>query len=159
MGVVALEGAPYLVLVYVHVVAAIVWLGTGFSFHHRFAVLRRSGDNATLIALGREAEALGPRLFAPASGVVLLMGILMVAFGPYGAEVWIWLALAGFALTFATGLSFIGPASARVAEAAERDGVDAPTTVAAIRRLTVISRLDYLVLMLIVLDMVFKPGA
>ncbi|HEX6130926.1 MAG TPA: hypothetical protein VF044_04295, partial [Actinomycetota bacterium] len=60
MGVVALEGAPYLVLVYVHVVAAIVWLGTGFSFHYRLAVLRRSGDNAALITLGREADALGP---------------------------------------------------------------------------------------------------
>lgn len=159
MGVVALEGAPYLILVYVHVFASIVWLGAAFYLHYRFAVLRRAGDNAGMIALGKETESLGPKLFAPASGVVLLMGILMVALGPYGADLWIWLALAGFAVTFSMGFFVLGPAGGRVAEAAESRGPDDPATSAALRRLVVLSRLDYLVLMLIVLDMVFKPGA
>ena len=86
MGIVALDGTPYLILVYLHIFAAMVWLGGGFYFHYRFTTLRRANDVASMVAVGREVEHVGNTVFAPAAGIVLLMGVLMVAFGPYAFD-------------------------------------------------------------------------
>ena len=120
-------------------------------------MLRRANDVASMVAVGREVEAVGNRVFAPAAGIVLLMGILMVAFGPYGFELWIALALIGFAITFANGMFFIGPTSAKVAAAVEENGIGSPEVAARMDRLLAISRIDYIVLLLILAGMVFKP--
>ena len=111
-----------------------------------------------MVAVGKEVEATGNKVFAPASGIVLLMGIAMVAFGPYGFDLWIVLALIGFVVTFLTGILFIEPTSSKVAAAVEAEGVDPPEVAAQMDRLLTIARIDYVVLLLIVLDMVFKPG-
>jgi len=154
-----LDDDLYRILVFLHVVAAMFWIGGGFYFHYKFTMLRRAQDNAAILALGQEVEQVGNRIFIPASGVVLLMGILMVAFGPYGLELWIWLALAGYVVTFLTGALFIGPTSGRLAKAAEQLGPDAPEVASQRDRLITIARIDFVVLLLIVLDMVYKPGA
>lgn len=111
-----------------------------------------------MVAVGREVEHVGNRVFAPAAGIVLLMGILMVAFGDYGFDLWIVLALIGYAVTFATGMLFIGPTSSKVAGAVQEKGIDAPEVAAQMDRLLLIARIDYVVLLLILADMVFKPG-
>jgi len=158
VGIVAVDGTPYLILVYLHIIAAMVWLGGGFYFHYRFTMLRRANDVASMVAVGKEVEATGNKVFAPASGIVLVMGIAMVAFGPYGFDLWIVLALIGFVVTFLTGILFIGPTSSKVAAAVEAEGIDSPEVAAQMDRLLTIARIDYVVLLLIVLDMVFKPG-
>ena len=158
MDIVALDGTPYRILLYLHIFAATVWLGGGFYFHYKFTTLRRANDVASMVAVGREVEHVGNRVFAPAAGIVLLMGILMVAFGDYGFDLWIVLALIGYAVTFATGLLFIGPTSSKVAEAVQEKGIDAPEVAAQMDRLLLIARIDYVVLLLILADMVFKPG-
>jgi hypothetical protein len=158
VGIVALDGTPYLVLVYLHIFAAMVWLGGGAYFHYKFTMLRRAHDVAGMVATGREAEVAGNKVFAPAAGVVLLMGALMVGFGPYGFDLWIALALVGYAVTFATGMFFIGPTAAKVAAAVEEKGMDSPEVASQMSRLLTIARIDYVVLLLILADMVFKPG-
>jgi uncharacterized membrane protein len=158
VGIVALEGNPYLALVFLHIFAAIVWLGGGAYFHYKFTVLRHTNDVPAMVAVGREVEVVGNRVFAPAAGVVLLVGILLVAFGPYGFDLWIVLALIGYVVTFATGMFFIGPTSAKVAAAVEANGMDSPEVAAQMNRLLTIARVDYVVLLLILADMVFKPG-
>jgi uncharacterized membrane protein len=160
VGIVAeLTGTPYLILVYLHIFAAAVWIGGSFYFHYKLTLLRRANDVAGMVATGRETEIVGTKLFAPAAGIVLLMGILMVAFGPWGFDLWIVLALIGYAVTFATGMFFIGPTATKVATAVEEKGIDSPEVASQMGRLMTIARLDYLVLLLILLDMVFKPGA
>lgn len=154
-----LQGTPYKILVFLHIFAAAIWLGGGFYFQYRFSQLRRAQDTPAMVVFGREAEAAGQKLFAPAAGTVLLMGILLVAFGPYPFELWIALALLGFAVTFLTGLLFLGPTAAKVATAVEERGIDAPEVKSQMERLLMISRVDYAVLVLILLDMVFKPGS
>jgi uncharacterized membrane protein len=156
---VTLGETPYLILVYLHIFAAMVWIGGGFYFHYKFTVLRHAKDVAAMVAVGKETEAVGNKIFAPAAGIVLVMGILMVAFGPYGFDLWIVLALVGYAVTFSTGVFFLGPTAGKVAAAVEEDGMESPEVAAQLDRLLTIARIDYLVLLLIVADMVFKPGA
>jgi hypothetical protein len=71
---------------------------------------------------------------------------------------WIVLGLIGFAATFVTGLFLIKPASERIGAAMEREGGRlTPRLRADIRRLIVTSRVDYVVLTLVIFDMVAKP--
>ena len=94
----------------------------------------------------------------PASIVVLLAGIAMVWYGPYSFELWIVLALVGIVVTSLTGALYLGPQGGKFARLAEERGVDDPEVTASRDRLIMVSRIDYAVLVLIVLDMVFKPG-
>lgn len=94
----------------------------------------------------------------PMSIVVLLAGIAMVWYGPYTFELWIALALIGFVVTVLTGALFLGPQGGKFARMAEERGLDDPQVIAGRDRLIAVSRIDYAVLVLIVLDMVFKPG-
>jgi hypothetical protein len=91
--------------------------------------------------------------------VVLLAGITLVWYGPFSFELWIALALAGIVATSLVGALYLGPTGGKLAKLAEERGFDDPGVIAMRDRLILISRLDYALLVLIVLDMVFKPGA
>ncbi len=65
----------------------------------------------------------------------------------------------GYAATFVTGMFFIRPTAEKLAAAAASEGPTSPTTQALIARIFAISRVDQVVLLLVILDMVFKPGA
>ncbi len=148
----------YLGIVFIHVFAAMVWVGGAFFFQVKIAQLRKADDTVGFLALGRDAERIGQRVFMPASVVVLLAGIATVWYGPYAFDLWILLALVGIAATALTGSLFLGPQGGKVAALAEEKGANDPQVAVARDRLITVSRIDYLVLVLIVLDMVFKPG-
>lgn len=149
----------YLTIVFIHVFASMVWVGGGFFFQVKITQLRRADDTAGFLQVGRDAERIGQRVFMPASVIVLLSGIVMVWYGTYAFTLWIVLALVGIAITALTGALYLGPQGGKFAALAEERGVDDQQIVAARDRLILASRIDFLVLAFIVLDMVFKPGA
>ena len=58
-----------------------------------------------------------------------------------------------------TGAGFLGPESARLGKlSAERDPAD-PEIQQRIKRIFLVSRIDLVVLIVVVADMVFKPGS
>ncbi|MET0801590.1 MAG: hypothetical protein ABWZ53_10530 [Actinomycetota bacterium] len=65
-------------IVFLHVFAAIIWVGDAFFFQVQAAQFKGANDNAGFLQLGRDAEHIGQRLFMPMSIVVLLAGIAMV---------------------------------------------------------------------------------
>jgi uncharacterized membrane protein len=149
----------YKAIVFVHVFAAIVWVGGAFFFQVKIAQFKRANDNAGFLQLGKDAEHIGQRLFMPASVIVLASGIAMVWYGPFAFELWITLALVGIVATALTGSLYLGPTGGKLARLAEEKGLDDPGVTAMRDRLVTVSRVDYAVLVLVVLDMVFKPGA
>jgi len=148
----------YKAIVFVHVFAAIVWVGGAFFFQVKIAQFKRANDNAGFLQLGKDADHIGQRLFMPASIVVLASGIAMVWYGPFAFELWITLALIGIVATALTGSLYLGPTGGKIAKLAEEKGLDDPGLMAMRDRLVTVSRVDYAVLVLVVLDMVFKPG-
>ena len=58
-----------------------------------------------------------------------------------------------------TGATYLGPTGGKLARMAEERGFDDPVFIAKRDQLITVSRIDYAVLVLVVLDMVFKPGA
>ena len=125
----------YLGIVFIHIFAAIIWVGGAFTFQLRIAQLRKANDTAGFLQLGQDAERTGQRVFMPASIVVLLAGIAMVWYGPYSFKLWIALALVGIVVTSLVGALYLGPQGGKFAKLAQERGVEDPDVVAARDRL------------------------
>ena len=149
----------YDLLVFLHVSAAIVWIGSGFFMQVIVTMADRARDDDTYASLLRYNEVLGLRLFLPSSLATFVFGLLVVADGPWTLDMlWIVLALIGFAGTFLTGVLVLKPGGERLAEMLRSDGGTlGPETLHQARRLLTLARLDYVVLVAVVFDMVLKP--
>ncbi len=142
----------------VHVTGAVFWVGGGILLTVLGVRAEMSSDPTEIVTLARWAGWVGERLFAPASGIVFAMGIAMMININWGwGKFWVVVGLIGFASTFVTGIAFLSPQSKRVHELSETKGATAPETIAAIKRILLISRIDIGVLLIVVADMVTKP--
>ncbi len=151
----------YDLLKYLHILAAILWVGSGLYFQYQATRLNRIGDPERTAQFTKDIEYAGQRLLMPASIVVVVVGIIMVVYTP-GLEftdTWIALGLAGAVVTAITGAVFIGPTAGKIGKAIESEGAASPNVAALTRRIFLISRVDQVVLLLVIADMVFKPGA
>ena len=147
-------------LKYVHILAAMTWLGTSIYLQFTATRLAKANDPERMATFAKDAEYTGTRLIMPATILLLLMGIALVAYSPVYAftYTWILLAFAGYAATFVTGAFVIGPASGKIGALLEAEGPSSAEAQALIRRIFAVSRVDLVVLLLVVADMVFKPG-
>jgi uncharacterized membrane protein len=145
-------------LEFLHVFAAMIWVG-GLVAVGVFAIQAlRSGDREVIARLVGSLGVIGPLLFAPAMVTVLGLGIWLVVdsdawdFG----QTWIWLALTLFAAAFLLGAIFQSRAaiSARQAAAAGDDA----GAVRQLRRWAWGMLLILLLLVVVTWDMVIKPG-
>lgn len=146
----------YSVLKLLHVIAAMAWLGGGLTMLAQtiFAV-RDKGEMETLRSLGA-IGAMGKRWFIPAALLTVIFGAAMTIYANLWGELWIILALAGFASTFLTGVVVLEPIGKRIAAA-----VSAGNETEALRlgRLMLrIAKFDYAVMFVVVADMVLKPA-
>jgi uncharacterized membrane protein len=144
----------------VHILAAIVWVG-GAMVSQVFAA-RALGDPRPerLVAVARDIEFVGKTMFVPASILVVIFGILMVNESPVWdiTDGWILAALVIFTASFLVGVLYLAPESGRIAKAVEEQGPDAKEVRERITRILLISRIELLFLLLLVVDMVTKPG-
>lgn len=142
---------------YIHVVAAIVWLGAGVLIQVLAARAQNTSDDDYLQKLFRDAGVLANKLFIPASLTVIAMGLLMVFDGPWNFEpLWIVLGLVGYTATFVTGAFILGPRAEKAGERAHVEGMS-PSVAAEMRSVLSLARIDTVVLFLVVAVMVIKP--
>ena len=143
----------------IHVGVAVFWVGGGLLLTALALRAQLSHDPEDLATIARQAAFAGEKLFAPAGGVVLAMGIAMVINSPeigFGMT-WVVIGLVGFAISFVTGVAVLAPRARRIVELSETLGVKAPETQAAIREILLIARVDVAVLLIVVFDMLMKP--
>jgi uncharacterized membrane protein len=146
-------------LLFFHIAAAIVWLGGGVAIQVLAIRANRTDDTARMVTIAHEAEWFGTRVFLPSSLLVLVLGIILTLDGPWDfGQTWIVLALIGYGLSFVTGAAFLGPESGRIGKLLAAEGPDSPAVQARIQRIFLISRIELVLLYLIVLDMAVKPG-
>ena len=155
---------PLLVTAYqfyltVHILAAIVWVG-GATITQVYAVrAQATGDPERMAAFAGDAEFVGRTMFAPSSVALLIFGFLLVHEGNWGyGSGWIDVAIAVWIASFAVGIGFLGPESGRIGKLIEQRGVASPEVRRRIERIFLISRIELLFLLIIVVDMVTKPG-
>lgn len=144
-----------------HVLGAIVWVGGGVFVQIYATRLIRANETARVMAFAKDIERIGLSVFLPASILVLLLGIALVWYSPAWdlTQLWVILGLLGIANTIVVGAVFLGPESGRIGRLAEERGASDPEVQRRVRRIFAISRYDLAVLLLVVVDMVVKPGA
>jgi uncharacterized membrane protein len=145
-------------LLFLHILAAMVWVGGLVALGVLATQVLRSGKRDDVVGFVSSLRVIGPLTLAPASIAVLGFGIWMVIdnegwdFG----QTWIVLALAFFAAAFLVGAVF----QSRAAIGAQR-AADAGDHREASRKLRRWSWGMLLIVVLLVVatwDMVFKPG-
>jgi uncharacterized membrane protein len=146
----------YTLMKFLHVLAAMIWLGGGFTLIILAARAQRDPDPAALIRFADTTMPLGNLLFVPAALLVLLSGLAMAWFWTGFSDAWIVLALAGYATSLSLGAVIVKPRSDRLAAKVKQEG-PTPATAAATANLLRIGRFDYTIMILVVVDMVFKP--
>ena len=148
----------YGVYAFVHVLFAIVWIGGGITINVLMTLASHAKDTAVLGALTKHVSWIGNRVFAPASLLLLLFGILAAEKGDWGYNTWwVRLWLAGWVAAFVVSFGFLGPEAARIGRLAAAEG-PSPAVAARVRRLTLVSRLVLVLLVAVVFVMATKPG-
>jgi uncharacterized membrane protein len=149
----------YNVLKTLHVLAAVTWVGGALAFNILATRLRRANDSRALAGVAREMAVVGNAIFLPASLVVLALGVWMVVISGWDFEdLWIAIGIAGVVATAITGSVVIGPRLKKIGEAIAQRGPEDEGVQNDIARLFVIARIDLVVLAVVIVDMVIKPG-
>jgi uncharacterized membrane protein len=143
----------------VHVGVAVFWVGGGLLLAGLAIRAQRSGSPAELATIARQATFVGEKLFAPAGGIALAMGIAMVINSPEisFSDTWVTIGLVGWAITFVTGIGVLSPRAKKITQLLETAGDAAPETQKIIREILIIARIDVTLLVIVVMDMLMKP--
>jgi uncharacterized membrane protein len=141
----------------IHVLAAMVWVG-GAVTSQVFAARLKEADPAHRLGYARSMRFVSQWVFLPAAVVVYVFGSLAVEeFVPYDYDqAWIGIGTIGILLSFLTAASFLVPQirkAVRLMEAGQ-----GPEAGAVIGRISIVSRIVVLILLVVVWAMVTKPG-
>lgn len=146
----------YLILKFLHISFAILWLGGGMCLILLGVALGRDPAPDRVMPVVRQVAFYAPRVFVPSSIVVLLTGVAAVLNGGLGWDAWVILGLCGIAFTGLFGGFVLGPMADRAVKAAEVSGDAAGAAIGL--RLLQSAKFDYVVQFGIVFLMVVKPG-
>ena len=149
----------YEVLLFCHLLAAMFWVGGDLMLQMFYLRARATGPEA-VVQFAKNAEWVGLRLLNPVAILVVIFGVLLVieVDGYEFSQFWISAALAMFLASAITGAAFLGPEAGRIAGLADERGAEDPEVQSRVARVLLVSRIELLLLVLIVLDMVVKPG-
>jgi uncharacterized membrane protein len=137
-----------------HVLMAIVWIGGAFIIQlFAFRILREN-DDQRLAKFTRDVEFIGMRTFVPASLILVVLGFVLMHKGGWQYHFWVIFALVVWALSVVSGAFYSGRVG-RLIE--ERGGVDAEIR-RRIEHLILHSRAELVLIALVAIDMVLKPG-
>lgn len=146
------------VLLLVHILAAMIWLGGGF-MAGALAGRMKTADPQHRLGYARAMQKISVRVFMPAAIILLGVGIWMVADSDvYGFDqAWISAAMAIVIVAGAMGPLFFKPTIDKGIAAMEAG--DGPTVGALMARLGMGSKIALVLEFIAVYLMVFKPGA
>ena len=148
----------YELLLFGHLLFVVAWVGTDIAMQVLSQRVIAAGPDRTAAFLS-DVEWLGTRLLTPSALLVVIFGFGLLSELDYRVgDTWIWLALAAFAASFIDGAGFLGPESGRIGNLVAERGADDPEVQARIRRILLVSRIELVILVLVILDMVVKPG-
>ncbi|MFA7248464.1 MAG: DUF2269 family protein [Dehalococcoidia bacterium] len=149
----------YTVLKFLHVLAAVAWVGGGLTLTILAEQVRAHGTPEEMTALLGRFEWFGKRFFSPLAVVVLLMGLGMAGIGGLMAAPWVSLGFLGIFASAGIGMGYLTPKGRQISALLEQHGPAHPEVVALTSRMLTASRIDLVILVAVVAVMVFKPGA
>jgi uncharacterized membrane protein len=149
----------YELLLYVHVVSAMIWVG-GALYAQILAVrASRSDDPAELPRLARHIEFIGARVFTPAAILLFIAGAAMTLRAWNFGHAWIAVSVALWVLSALAGAVYLAPRAKRVAALFDAEGPTSAAGRSLLDRMFLVSRLELASFGVIIALMVFKPGS
>jgi uncharacterized membrane protein len=147
-------------LLFAHISFAAIWVGGGSIVQFFGIRTLASGSAERLVHFAQDVEWIGSRVLTLSALGAFLSGVGLVlnaSFWDFGDD-WIVIGLGLFAVTFLAGAGFFGPEAGRIGKAIETQGPTSPEVLARIKRILVLSRVDLVILFLIIFDMAVKPS-
>jgi uncharacterized membrane protein len=143
---------------FLHVLSAAIWVGGGFMLQMLLWRARRLGPEAAA-QFNQAAEWTSQHVFMPSSFAALAFGIATTIAGKFDwGDLWITLGIVGFAISAINGMAVLGPTAKKMKAIIEERGPNDPVATHMARRLDLFGRIDLIVLIAVVFDMVVKPG-
>ena len=151
----------YDLLITVHVLAAVLWVGGGVTLHILMRRALKLPDRRAQHERFTELEWLGERFYPVFSLLLLIAGILLVTEEEHGWEfgdTFVQIGLTGWVISFLIGIGFYGREGKKRAGIVESEGPDSPAVAASFRRTAMVNSFELLILLAVVVDMTIKPG-
>lgn len=149
----------YTVLLAVHVAAAVVWVGGGFTMHAFGRLAERSGDRHRMNQFAIDAAFIGPRFYAPLSILLLAAGIPLVDKAGYQmSNAWVSVGFTGWIISFLVGILVYTRADKQRAAIVASEGVESEAFLASYHRVARVNMIELTMLLLVVIDMAIKPS-
>ena len=147
-------------VLFIHVSAAIVWVGGSVMVQFFGFRAAASGDAQRQLAFIDDIRAIGAKVFGPAGIILLIAGIwLVIDLDVYGFDqAWISIAFTIVIIGAILGPAFYGRQTKLIAAEAEERGAEDPGVQLRIQRIFLVSRVELVLLFIAVYAMVFKPG-
>jgi uncharacterized membrane protein len=144
----------------VHVLSAVLWVGGGIMVLMLASQFRAAANGPALASVGQRAGQLGKVYFMPLSVIQLLSGIWLVLEGDWGFEqFWIVAGIAGIVASSVIGAAFLGPTGEKIGDAMMAGKqMDDPEVRGLLDKVFLLNRIDIVILVLVIADMVIKPG-
>ena len=143
---------------FIHVLAATVWVG-GAATSQVVALRLKNADPAHRLGFAKDMRFVSQWIFLPAALIAYVFGSLQVEehFPVYDYDqLWIGIGTIGLAVSFLLGATFLIPQIRKAIRLMESG--QGPAAGAAIRRVTIGSRIVVLILFVVVWAMIAKPG-
>lgn len=150
--------STYLLFKFLHIAAAIVWIGGVLMLGAVQERLSRTQDRDTLLALSTHTEFFGRILVGPSALLTLITGVVMVAVsGLSFGSFWVTWGFVGIFVTIFLGGFYSRRIGERMNVLIDDGGLDDPHVRALQKRLTLLNVVNLLILFSVVWAMVFKP--
>src|SRR5690242_640130 len=143
-----------------HILFAVVWVGSNTAIQILTIRARRAGPDR-LAYLASEIEWYGTRVLVPSSLLVVVLGFLLLheSSGAYDlGQGWVTFGFVVWILSFITGAGYLGPESGRLGKLVDERGPEDAEYRRRLARVFLVSRIELVLLILVVLDMAVKPG-
>ncbi len=150
-------GEMYNYLLFVHVMGAIIWVGGDVALQVIGTRISRADDPVQLAKFAGQVEWLGTRVLTPSAVVILIAGVFMVLDAWSFELLWVVIGLAGFSYSLVTGAVLLGPLSGKTGKLIEERGAEDPEVQGNIRKLFMYSRIELVILIVVVFAMTVKP--
>jgi uncharacterized membrane protein len=146
-------------LLLAHIAGAMVWVGGGLTLSVIGIRTKGTGDLTVIREFSRTLSFVGLRVFTPAVLVVLASGVWIVLAGSGDfTQLWILLALGGFAVAFLIGAVYLSRTAIGLDRVANQPDASSATAADALQRWITGYWVVLAVLAFTVWDMVFKPS-
>jgi uncharacterized membrane protein len=143
-----------------HILLSVVWVGSNTAIQI-FVIRAKLAGPDRLSYFAREIEWYGTRVLVPTSLILVILGFILLheSSGAYDlGQGWVTFGFVVWLLSFISGAGYLGPESGRLSKLVDERGPEDPEYQRRLSRIFVVSRIELLLLILVVLDMAVKPG-